>query len=83
MRLDHKSKPSPRLSPDAASRKVVTVAHGNASVGHNKHSGRRGRRKSLINAIGDPANGLSMRAPGSMGAPLAPGISPGGYRGMS
>jgi hypothetical protein len=54
--------------------------HGNASVGHNQHSGRRGRRRN--NIIGDPANGLTGLAPGARGAPLAPGIGPGGYRGM-
>jgi hypothetical protein len=80
MKHDHRSRPSPRVSPAAASRKVVTAAHGNASVGHNQHSGRRGRRRN--NIIGDPANGLTGLAPGARGAPLAPGIGPGGYRGM-
>jgi hypothetical protein len=65
--------------PNSTSRKVVTSSEGNAAPGHNLHSGRRGPRKNLKNAIGDPRNGLSLRAPGSMGAPLAPGIGPGDF----
>jgi hypothetical protein len=68
--------------PNTKSRPSVTAAHGNASVGHSQFSGRRGRRKSIANAIGDPANGLSLRAPGSMGAPLTGAIGPGGSLGM-
>jgi hypothetical protein len=78
---DHKSKPSPKLSPAAASRKVVTAAHNSASVGHGQFSGRRGRRKNEI--LGDNTNGANLKAPGAMGPALAPGIGPGGYLGMS
>lgn len=76
---DQHSKPTPKLSRAAASRRVVTAAHGNASVGHNRHSGRRGRRRL---GIADPANGADLRAPGSKGMPLTGAVGPGGSLGM-
>jgi hypothetical protein len=72
---DANSKPHPKLSPDAASRRVVTSA-GAASVGHNLHSGRRGKRRL---GIADPRNGNTLKAPGAGGPAVAPGIGPGGY----
>ncbi len=78
---DQHSKPTPKLSPDAASRRVVTAAHNSASVGHNKFSGRRGRRAL---GIGDPRNGANLNtAPGSRGMPLTAAISPGGPLGST
>lgn len=77
---DHSSKPNPRTSPASDARRVVVAAHGNASVGHNKHSGRRGRRRL---GIADPANGADLRAPGSKGMPLTGAISPGGPLGST
>jgi hypothetical protein len=73
---DHSSKPNPRTSPASDARRVVVAAHGNASVGHNKHSGRRGPRRL---GIADPANGANLKAPGAGGPAVAPGIGPGGY----
>jgi hypothetical protein len=75
-KFDHRSKPAPRTSPAINGRRVIVPHDGNASVGHNLYSQRRGRRPKCIIAGG-------ARAPGSKGPPLAPGIGPGGYRGMS
>jgi hypothetical protein len=73
-KFNHASKPVPRTSPVANSRKVVTAAHGNAAPGHNLHSGRRGRRSLAI--------GPDRPAPGASGPALASGIGPGGALGM-
>jgi hypothetical protein len=81
MKFDHKSRPAPRTSPVANSRRVVTAHAGLAAPGHNVGS-RIARRKRKY-AIGDPANGLTLKAPGAGGPPLTGGIGPGGPLGTT